>query len=147
MRLPSASLSALILALAVAPLSLLVRAQDEPATEPAAAEEASAEAPAEAEAPAPAAKPITPRPSEMAVKATSNPLLKVVSTGKGYVAVGAHGHVLTSADGKAWKQVASPVSSTGLRLNRSGVPISACGCAGRTGRCSRSDRGSGPGRA
>ncbi|WP_293370662.1 YCF48-related protein [Nevskia sp.] len=111
MRLPNASLSALILALALAPLSLLVRAQDEPAAEPAVAEEAPAEAPAEAEAAAPAAKPITARPSEMAVKATSNPLLKVVSTGKQFVAVGAHGHVLTSADGKDWKQVASPVDA------------------------------------
>ena len=124
MRLPSSSLTALILALAVAPLSLPVRAQDEPAAEPAAAEvpvaeegeaavEPEAEAPAETEAVAetPAARPVTPRPAELAVKATSNPLLKVVSTGKRFVAVGAHGHILTSPDGKAWKQVASPVDA------------------------------------
>lgn len=114
MRLPNASLSALILALAVAPLSLLVRAQDEPAADPAAAAEAPAaepEAAAEAEAPAPAAKPVTPRASETAVKAASNPLLKVVSTGKHFVAVGARGHILTSNDAKTWKQVASPVDA------------------------------------
>lgn len=109
MRFPSASLSALILAIALAPLSLLVRAQDEPAADPAAAEAPAAEAPAEAAAPA--AAPVTPRASEMAVKATSNPLLKVVSTGKRYVAVGARGHILVSADAKDWKQVAAPVDA------------------------------------
>ncbi|MBA4285007.1 MAG: hypothetical protein C0434_05690 [Xanthomonadaceae bacterium] len=109
MRFPSASLSALILAVALASLSLLVRAQDEPAADPAAAEAPAAEAPAEAAAPA--AAPVTPRASEMAVKATSNPLLKVVSTGKRYVAVGARGHILVSADAKDWKQVAAPVDA------------------------------------
>lgn len=113
MRLPSASLSALILALALAPLSLLVRAQDEPAAEPSAAVESdgATEAAAEAEAPAPAAAPITARPSEMAVKADSNPLLKVVGTGRHFVAVGARGHILTSTDAKTWKQVAVPVDA------------------------------------
>lgn len=116
MRLPNASLSAVILALAIAPLSLLVRAQDEPAAEPAAEEaaapaEAETEAAAEAPAAAPAAKAVTPRPSEMAVKAASNPLLKVVSTGKRFVAVGARGHILVSADAKDWQQMAAPVDA------------------------------------
>lgn len=114
MRFPSASLSALILAGAIAPLSMLVRAQDEPAAEPAAAEAPAAETEAAAEAPAAAeavASPATPRVSEMAVKAVSNPLLKVVSTGKRFVAVGARGHILVSSDAKDWKQVASPVDA------------------------------------
>lgn len=111
MRLPNASLSALLLACALAPLSLLVRAQDEPAAEPAAEEAAAAEGEAAAspEAAAPAA--ITPRASEIAVRAINNPLLKVVSTGKRFVAVGARGHILVSADAKDWKQVAAPVDA------------------------------------
>ncbi len=111
MRLPNASLSALLLACALAPLSLLVRAQDEPAAEPAAEEAAAAEGEAAAspEAAAPAA--ITPRASEMAIRAVNNPLLKVVSTGKRFVAVGARGHILVSADAKDWKQVAAPVDA------------------------------------
>ncbi|MCX7072238.1 MAG: YCF48-related protein [Gammaproteobacteria bacterium] len=109
MRLPNASLSALLLACALAPLSLLVRAQDEPAAEPAAAEAvAEGEAAASPEAAAPA---VTPRASEMAVRAVNNPLLKVVSTGKRFVAVGARGHILVSADAKDWKQVAAPVDA------------------------------------
>lgn len=61
-----------------------------------------------AAAPAADAKRV-PRPSEIAVRATSNPLLKVVDTGQRYVAVGARGHIVTSSDGKNWTQVASPV--------------------------------------
>ncbi|WP_439641520.1 WD40/YVTN/BNR-like repeat-containing protein [Nevskia sp.] len=109
MRLPNASLSALLLACALAPLSLLVRAQDEPAAEPA-AEEAAAEGEAAA-SPEAAAPAVTPRASEMAVRAVNNPLLKVVSTGKRFVAVGARGHILVSADAKDWKQVAAPVDA------------------------------------
>lgn len=56
-----------------------------------------------------APKPIVPRAAEMAEKATSNPLLKVVRAGKQFVAVGARGHILLSADGRAWRQVAVPV--------------------------------------
>lgn len=61
-----------------------------------------------AAAPAADAKPV-PRPSEMAVRAVSNPLLKVVDTGQRYVAVGARGHILISTDAKSWTQVAVPV--------------------------------------
>jgi photosystem II stability/assembly factor-like uncharacterized protein len=110
MRLPNASLSALLLACALAPLSLLVRAQDEPAAEPAAEEAAAAEGEAAA-SPEAAAPAVTPRASEMAVRAVNNPLLKVVSTGKRFVAVGARGHILVSADAKDWKQVAAPVDA------------------------------------
>jgi len=64
-------------------------------------------APAAADATA-AAAPSVPRPSEMAPRAVSNPLLKVVNNGQRYVAVGARGHILVSTDGNDWKQVASP---------------------------------------
>ena len=38
-------------------------------------------------------------------------LIRRVSTGKHFVAVGARGHILTSTDAKAWKQVAAPVDA------------------------------------
>lgn len=60
-------------------------------------------------APAPAPPP---QPSELAPKAISSLLLDVASTGTQLVAVGEHGNVLTSADGKNWKQVVVPVRST-----------------------------------
>lgn len=73
--------------------------------------EAAAEAAASPAAEAPAAEPAAskPRPSEIAPRAVSNPLLKVVSNGQRYVAVGSRGHILTSTDGTKWTQVASPV--------------------------------------
>jgi photosystem II stability/assembly factor-like uncharacterized protein len=120
MRATTVKLSALLLALLAGPLSLGVTAQDETAaevpaaegeaaaTEDAATEEASAEEAAPAEAPT---KPIVPRIAEMAGKAASYPLLKVVNTGKHFVAVGARGHILLSADGKSWRQVAVPVDA------------------------------------
>ncbi|HET7798281.1 MAG TPA: YCF48-related protein [Nevskia sp.] len=113
---PSLKLAAIVLGLCAVPLTLLVHAEDTaaPATETPVAEAApadSAAAAASAEAPAAeaVAKPVAPRASEPAVKAASNPLLKVVNTGKQFVAVGARGHILLSSDGKEWKQVQTPV--------------------------------------
>ena len=120
MRATTVKLSALLLALLAAPLSMTVTAQDDAAAAEAPAAEADAattdgateEAAAEEAAPeAPAAKPVVPRPAELAAKAASNPLLKVVNTGKQFVAVGARGHILLSADGKSWRQVKVPVDS------------------------------------
>lgn len=123
MRHSSFKLAALILGLSAVPLSLLIttQAQQEPAAAPLAADaaaapiesttEAAPEATAESssEPAAAVAKPVVLRAAEMAVRAVNNPLLKVVSTGKHYVAVGVRGHILISADGTKWNQVASPV--------------------------------------
>ncbi|WP_428385436.1 WD40/YVTN/BNR-like repeat-containing protein [Nevskia ramosa] len=125
MRHSSFKLAALIFGLSAVPLSLLIttEAQQEPAaaaTEAGAAAapvestseaapEATAESGGEPAAAEAVAKPIVPRPSEMAVRAVNNPLLRVVNTGKHYVAVGVYGHILISADGTKWNQVASPV--------------------------------------
>ncbi|WP_439640958.1 WD40/YVTN/BNR-like repeat-containing protein [Nevskia sp.] len=119
MRATTVKLSALLVALFATPLSMMVTAQDDMAAEASAAGVGAAStdsgtdgAAVEEVAPeTPAAKPMAARPSEMAAKAASNPLLKVVGTGKHYVAVGARGHILTSADGRDWKQVASPVDA------------------------------------
>ncbi len=48
---------------------------------------------------------------EMAVKAPSSPLVKVVNTGERYVAVGNRGHILVSADARKWLQAKTPVDS------------------------------------
>eukprot|EP01031_Cornospumella_fuschlensis_P027089 gene27089-32730_t len=48
---------------------------------------------------------------EMAVKAPSSPLVKVVNTGERYVSVGNRGHILVSTDAKNWQQVKTPVDS------------------------------------
>ncbi len=48
-------------------------------------------------------------PAEIMPKAVSTTLLDVTWTGTRYVAVGQRGHVLLSADGKAWTQAPTPV--------------------------------------
>ncbi len=108
MRHSSIKLAALLLGFCAVPMSLLVSslAQEEAPADPAVA---SSEAPAAEASPEAVAKPILPRAAEMAVKAKGNPLLRVVNTGKRYVAVGVRGHILVSADGASWSQVASPV--------------------------------------
>lgn len=55
--------------------------------------------------------PTQPRVVEMAVKASSSPLVKVVNTGESYVAVGNRGHILVSADAENWLQAKTPVDS------------------------------------
>ncbi|WP_293397726.1 YCF48-related protein [Nevskia sp.] len=121
MRHSPLKLAALIFGLSALPLSLLIttQAQQEPAAAPVEADAASAPvesateaAPESSSEPAAAeavAKPIAPRSSEIAGRAVNNPLLRVVNTGKHYVAVGVYGHILISADGAKWNQVASPV--------------------------------------
>jgi len=53
--------------------------------------------------------------AEMMPKAASNTLLDVVALPKGFVAVGARGHILSSNDGKRWTQRPAP---TRAMLNR-----------------------------
>lgn len=52
-----------------------------------------------------------PRPAMTAPLAPRGILLDLVDTGRGLLAVGMYGHILKSADGKAWTQVPSPVSA------------------------------------
>ena len=125
MRATPVRATALLLALLAGPLASRVTAQNEPAAvsnseqsanndgDAVAGDESfSGQASAEgATLPAAEVKPVVARPAEMAVKAASNSLVKVVNTGKRFVAVGARGHILLSADGKAWRQVPVPVDS------------------------------------
>jgi photosystem II stability/assembly factor-like uncharacterized protein len=64
---------------------------------------------------APAAAPLKPRPALIVPLAAKTITLGVTQAGSHLVAVGARGHILLSDDGKAWKQVASPVDAM---LNR-----------------------------
>lgn len=66
----------------------------------------------EAAAPAVSEKP---HPALMAPLAAQRTLISVAQAGTGLVAVGDRGHILTSADGKQWTQVPSPVD---VMLNR-----------------------------
>lgn len=79
---------------------------------PALADEASATA---REAQAPAAPPATARPAMIAPRAPHSILLSVAHAGAGLVAVGERGHILTSGNGRDWKQVPSPAD---VMLNR-----------------------------
>lgn len=74
----------------------------------AAAEEA---APAAEEVPAAPAVPVKPRPSEIMPLASKTLLLDVVNNGKRFFAVGQHGIILASNNGKDWAQVQAPVRS------------------------------------
>jgi photosystem II stability/assembly factor-like uncharacterized protein len=56
-----------------------------------------------------------PRAAEMMPKASTSILLDVASASGRYVAVGEHGNIVTSPNGKDWTQVAAPVRSM---LNR-----------------------------
>jgi len=58
-----------------------------------------------------------PSPAVMAPKAAKNRLLDIAAAGTGLVAVGQQGVILTSDDGKTWKQSASPVSTMLTRVH------------------------------
>ncbi len=91
-------------ALAVLGATGLVMAQDASAP---AAEQPAAAAPA-AEAPKPIAKP---RPSEMMPLAAHAMMLDVTNTGDHLLAVGEHGIIVASNNGRQWAQVQTPVRS------------------------------------
>lgn len=57
-----------------------------------------------------AGAPAKPFPAERAERAAQAQLSRVVPAGDRLVAVGARGHILSSADGVAWEQVDSPVN-------------------------------------
>lgn len=86
----------------------MVMAQEDtvPATDPAA--DASVETAPAAEAPKPLAKP---RPAEMLPLAPRAMMLDVVNTGSHLIAVGEHGIVVVSNNGRNWAQVQTPVRS------------------------------------
>jgi photosystem II stability/assembly factor-like uncharacterized protein len=66
---------------------------------------------AAADAPATVPVSVKPRPSEMMPKARYAPIMGVVDTGEHLIAVGDHGEVLASNNGKDWAQVQTPVRS------------------------------------
>lgn len=78
--------------------------------------DASAETPVAEAAEEPAAAPAAVDPAlldaEILPRAPRSMLLDAVRTNSGYFAVGERGHVLTSEDGKAWKQAAIPTRAT-----------------------------------
>lgn len=86
-------------------------AQEEDAAATAEAAPAEEAAPAAEEAPAAPAIPVKPRPSEIMPLASKTLLLDVVSNGKRYFAVGQHGIILASNNGKDWAQIQAPVRS------------------------------------
>ncbi|GAC1628173.1 MAG: YCF48-related protein [Nevskia sp.] len=92
------ALSGLLAALALASASAVVATHAQDAAGDA--------APAAA---APAAPSFKPRPAEIAPLAVRNLMLDVANTGKRLIAVGDHGHILASNDGKNWAQVPVPV--------------------------------------
>lgn len=59
--------------------------------------------------------PVNPRPAIAAPLASRSILLGLAHAGERLVAVGERGHILLSADGRSWRQVASPANSM---LNR-----------------------------
>ena len=59
---------------------------------------------------------LVPMPARPAPHAASSLLLDLTRAGNGWVAVGQHGDILTSADGRQWKQVAAPVDTTLTRV-------------------------------
>jgi len=83
-----------------AAFTLAALAQDKPAGEGAAAD-----------APATVPVSIKPRPAEIMPRATRALIMSVVNTGEHLVAVGDHGEILASNDGRSWAQLAVPVSS------------------------------------
>lgn len=72
------------------------------ATQPAAAQEAGEVAPPPHS--------IAPRPALEAPQAANYRLISIANTGQRLVAVGHHGNIVISEDGKRWQQVASPVN-------------------------------------
>ena len=65
--------------------------------------------------------------SEIQPKAAHSLLLDIAGTGDGYVAVGERGHVLVSADGKAWTQAKTPTRSTLTTVSAQGAQLWAAG--------------------
>ena len=55
---------------------------------------------------------LVPVPARMLPRAESGLMLDVARTGSGLVAVGGHGDILVSADGRKWQQVAVPADTT-----------------------------------
>jgi photosystem II stability/assembly factor-like uncharacterized protein len=95
-------------------LQLAARTPAAPAAPAAAPESVAPVAPAPAavvSAAAPADDP-TALPAELMPRASKSQLLDLVRTANGYFAVGERGHVLQSADGKAWTQLKTPTRST-----------------------------------
>jgi photosystem II stability/assembly factor-like uncharacterized protein len=64
-------------------------------------------------APAPATVPVSvrPRPAEIMPRASQALIMGVADTGEHLIAVGDHGEILASNDGRAWAQLPVPVSS------------------------------------
>ncbi len=85
---------------ACAALTLSVSAQDKPAGQGAAAD-------------APATVPVSvkPRPAEIMPRATQALIMGVANTGEHLIAVGDHGEILASNDGRNWAQLEVPVRS------------------------------------
>ncbi|MBI2382574.1 MAG: hypothetical protein HYV18_00675 [Gammaproteobacteria bacterium] len=65
--------------------------------------------------------PPVPRPAVMAPLAVRSTLLDVARAGDRLVAVGTRGHILLSADGRDWQQVASPVGRMLTRVRFTGA--------------------------
>jgi len=59
---------------------------------------------------------LVPVPARILPRAESGLLLDVARTGSGLVAVGGHGDILVSADGKKWQQVPVPADTTLTRV-------------------------------
>ena len=85
---------------ACAALSFSVSAQDKPGGQGAAAD-------------APATVPVSvkPRPAEIMPRATQSLIMGVANTGEHLIAVGDHGEILASNDGRNWAQLEVPVRS------------------------------------
>ncbi|HZR37330.1 MAG TPA: YCF48-related protein [Nevskia sp.] len=59
---------------------------------------------------------LVPIPARILPRAESGLMLDVARSGSGLVAVGAHGDILVSADGKKWQQVPAPTDTTLTRV-------------------------------